>query len=90
MLARVVRSYYISDNPVHKTQFACEVKNLNINDYIDRKEARKLDRYTQLALISAIQGVKDAEIDLEKVDKNRVGVTPLWSGGIVVLRPSED
>ena len=43
-----------------KTQFACEVKGLNINDYIDRKEVRKLDRYAQLAIVSAIQGVKIA------------------------------
>ena len=57
-----------------KTQFACEVKGLNINDWIDRKESRKLDRYTQLALISAMQGVKDAALDLEKEDLNRIGV----------------
>ena len=57
-----------------KTQFACEVKGLNINDWIDRKESRKLDRYTQFALISAIQGVKDAALDLEKEDLNRIGV----------------
>ena len=57
-----------------KTQFACEVKGLNINDWIDRKEARKLDRYCQLALISAMQAVKDSGMDLEKEDKNRIGV----------------
>ena len=57
-----------------KTQFACEVKGLNINDWIDRKESRKLDRYTQFALISAMQGVKDAALDLEKEDLNRIGV----------------
>ena len=57
-----------------KTQFACEVKDLNVNDYLDRKEARKMDRYTQLAMISAMQGVKDAGLDLEKEDKNRIGV----------------
>ena len=61
------------DTTQFKTKFACEVKDLNINDYIDRKEARKLDRYTQLAMISAIQGVKDANIDLERLTKNRVG-----------------
>ncbi len=57
-----------------KTTFACEVKDLNVNDYIDRKEARKMDRCTQLAMISAIQGVKDSGIDLEKEDKTRIGV----------------
>ena len=62
------------DTTNFKTKFACEVKDLNVNDYIDRKEARKLDRYTQLALVSAIQGVEDCGIDLEKADKNRIGV----------------
>ena len=57
-----------------KTQFACEVKGLNVNDWIDRKEARKIDRYCQLALISAMQAVKDSGMDLEKEDKNRIGV----------------
>ena len=56
-----------------KTQFACEVKNLNFNDYLDRKEARKMDRYTQLALVSAIQAVKDSGMDLEKEDKTQIG-----------------
>jgi len=57
-----------------KTQFACEVKNLNVNDFIDRKEARKMDRYTQLAVIAASQAVKDCGWDLETIDKNRIGV----------------
>ncbi len=62
------------DSSLFKTHFACEVKDLDINEYIDRKESRKLDRYTQLAMISAIQGVKDAGLDLEKEDLNRIGV----------------
>ena len=62
------------DTTNFKTQFACEVKDLDVNAYIDRKEARKIDRYTQLAMISAMQGVQDAGIDLETVDKNRIGV----------------
>lgn len=71
-----------------KTQFACEVKDLNVNDYIDRKEARKLDRYTQLAMISAMQGVKDAAIDLEKEDKTRIGV--IYGVGIGGIKTFED
>lgn len=71
-----------------KTQFACEVKDLNVNDWIDRKEARKLDRYTQLAMISAIQGVKDSGIDLESEDKNRIGV--IYGVGIGGIRTFED
>lgn len=57
-----------------KTQFACEVKNWNPNEWIDRKDARKMDRYAQLAMASAVQGVKDSGLDLDQVDKNRVGV----------------
>ena len=62
------------DTTNFKTKFACEVKNLNVCDYLDRKEVRKMDRYTQLAMISAIQGVKDSGLDLETVDKSRIGV----------------
>lgn len=57
-----------------KTQFAAEVKNLNVNDYLDRKEARKMDRYTQLALIAAQQAVEDSAFNLDTVDKTRIGV----------------
>lgn len=71
-----------------KTQFGCEVKNLNVTDYIDRKETRKMDRYTQLAFISAIQAVKDSAIDLETVDKNRVGV--IFGVGIGGIKTFED
>ena len=71
-----------------KTQFACEVKGLDFNAYIDRKEARKLDRYTQLALISAIQGIKDSGLDLEKEDKNRIGV--VYGVGIGGIKTFED
>ena len=62
------------DTSLFKTKFACEVKNLNINDYLDRKEARKMYRYTQFAMIAAIQAVKDCGWDLEQEDKNRIGV----------------
>lgn len=76
------------DTTNFKTKFACEVKNLNINDFIDRKEARKLDRYTQLAIISAIQGIKDSGLDLEKVDRNRIGV--IYGVGIGGIKTFED
>ena len=71
-----------------KTQFACEVKGLNVNDWIDRKEARKLDRYTQLAMISAMQAVKDSGMDLETEDKNRIGV--IFGVGIGGIKTFED
>ena len=61
------------DTTLFKTKFACEVKNLNVNDYLDRKEARKMV-YTQLAMIAAKQAVEDSQMDLETVDKNRIGV----------------
>ena len=71
-----------------KTKFACEVKSLNVVDYIDRKEARKMDRYTQLALIAAIQAVGDSGMDLETVDKNRVGV--VFGVGIGGIKTFQD
>ncbi len=57
-----------------KTQIACELKNFDVNDYIERKEARKIDQYAQYALIVAEQAVADSGIDLEKDDRNRIGV----------------
>ena len=71
-----------------KTHFACEVKGLDINQYLDRKDSRKLDRYTQLAMISAIQAVNDSGMDLEKEDKNRIGV--VYGVGIGGIRSFED
>ena len=71
-----------------KTQFACEVKNLNITEFIDRKEARKMDRYTQLAMISAMQAVKDSGMDLDSIDKNRIGV--VYGVGIGGIKTFED
>ncbi|MBQ6064932.1 MAG: beta-ketoacyl-ACP synthase II [Prevotella sp.] len=71
-----------------KTHFACEVKGLDINQYLDRKESRRLDRYTQLAMISAIQAVADSGMDLEKEDKNRIGV--VYGVGIGGIRSFED
>ena len=71
-----------------KTHFACEVKGLNFNEYIDRKEARKMDRYTQLAFVSAIQAVKDSGMDLESINKNRVGV--IYGVGIGGIKTFED
>ncbi|MCF0196646.1 MAG: beta-ketoacyl-ACP synthase II [Bacteroidaceae bacterium] len=57
-----------------KTQFACEVKNFDVTQYIDRKEARKMDPYCQFALAAATQAVEDSAMDMETLDKNRVGV----------------
>ena len=61
------------DASLFKTHFACEVKNLDIVQLLG-KESRKMDRYTQLAMISAIQAVEDSAFDMETIDKNRIGV----------------
>ena len=71
-----------------KTQFACEVKGFNVNEYIDRKEARKMDRYAQLAMAAAVQAVDDSKMDLESVDKNRIGV--VFGVGIGGIKTFED
>ena len=62
------------------TKFACEVKNFNPEDYFDRKEARKIDRYAQFALIAAREAILDSNLDSETIDKDRVGV--IFSSGI--------
>ena len=62
------------DASLFKTQFACEVKGFKANDFIDRKEARKMDLYEQYALVAAMEAIKDCGWDLEKINKNRIGV----------------
>ncbi|MCQ2376029.1 MAG: beta-ketoacyl-ACP synthase II [Salinivirgaceae bacterium] len=62
-----------------KTHFACEVKNYDPNQYFEKKDARKLDRFVQFALIASREAVKDANIP-DSVDKNEIGV--IWSSGI--------
>lgn len=68
------------DTELFKTKFACELKNFNAEDFFDRKEARKLDRFAQYALVASDEAINDAGINLEKVDKFRVGV--IWGAGI--------
>lgn len=68
------------DTTHFKTKFACELKNFNVVDFIDRKEARKMDRYAQYAMVSSDEAVKDANFNLDKLDKDRVGV--IWGSGI--------
>ncbi|MBN1416778.1 MAG: beta-ketoacyl-ACP synthase II [Bacteroidales bacterium] len=63
-----------------KTKFACVIKSFNPEDYFDRKEARKLDLYTMYALIASDEAIKDSGIDLDKVDRDRVGV--IFGSGI--------
>jgi len=63
-----------------KTRFACEVKGFEPKDHFDRKELRKLDRYSQLAIVAADQAFKDSALDLEKINRDRVGV--IFGSGI--------
>lgn len=62
------------DASAFKTQFACEVKDFQATDFIDKKEIRKMDLYEQYALVAAMEAVKDSGMDLETIDKNEVGV----------------
>lgn len=63
-----------------KTQFACELKDFNATDHIDRKEARKMDPYTQYAMVVCEEAMKDSGLDLESIDDSRAGV--IWGSGI--------
>jgi 3-oxoacyl-[acyl-carrier-protein] synthase II len=67
-----------------KTQFACELKNFNPEDFMDRKEARKLDPFVQYAMASVDEAVKDAKIDFTTLNPDRAGV--IWGSGIGGLR----
>ena len=71
-------SYF--DPSLFKTQFACELKNFDPLDHFDRKESRKYDRFAQYALVSVAEAIEDAQIPLDKIDKDRVGV--IWGAGI--------
>ncbi len=68
------------DTEKFKTKFACEVKNYDPLEHFDRKQARKLDRFAQYALVSSDEAIEDANIDLDRIDKFRVGV--IWGAGI--------
>jgi 3-oxoacyl-[acyl-carrier-protein] synthase II len=68
------------DTSKFKTQFACELKNFDALDYFDRKEARKMDRFAQYAIVCSDEAIKDSGLDLDKIDKTRAGV--IWGSGI--------
>lgn len=71
-----------------KTQFACEVKNFNPSDFMHPKEARKMDRFTQFALVVADEAVLDSGLNLDHEDLNRMGV--IWGAGIGGLKTFQD
>ena len=76
------------DTEKFKTKFACEIKNFKVEDYFDRKEARKLDKFAQYALVASDEAIKDSELDLDTIDKLRVGV--IWGAGIGGLETFQD
>ncbi len=72
------------DTSKFKTKFACEVKNFDPTQFIDRKEARRMDRFTQFAMITCDEAVVDSGLKLETVNKDRIGV--IWASGIGGLK----
>jgi 3-oxoacyl-[acyl-carrier-protein] synthase II len=76
------------DASLFKTQFACEVKGLDVEQFIDRKEARKMDLFTQMGLISSDQAIIDSGLDIEKSNLDRIGV--IMGSGIGGLRSFQD
>ncbi len=71
-----------------KTQFACEVKNFNVEDFIDRKEARKLDQFSQYAMVSATEAMADSKLMESEPNLDRIGV--IWGSGIGGLKTFQD
>jgi len=76
------------DTSLHKTKFACELQNYDPGNFFDRKEARKLDLYCQYAIVSADEALKDSGINLDEVDKDKIGV--IMSSGIGGMGTFED
>jgi 3-oxoacyl-[acyl-carrier-protein] synthase II len=68
------------DTEHFKTKFACELKNFDVLDYFDRKEARKTDKFAQYAMVASSEAIADSGLNLDKIDKFRVGV--IWGAGI--------
>ena len=68
------------DTEHFKTKFACELKNFDASDFFDRKEARKMDRFAQYAMVASDEAIIDAKLDLDAINKLRVGV--IWGAGI--------
>ncbi|RCL67613.1 MAG: beta-ketoacyl-[acyl-carrier-protein] synthase II, partial [Cryomorphaceae bacterium] len=71
-------TYFDASN--FKTQFACELKGFNAEDFMDRKLARKMDRFAQYAIVSSEEAIADSRLIEDDVDKDRIGV--IWGAGI--------
>ncbi len=68
------------DTSLYKTKFACQVKDFDVAKYVDRKEARKMDLFTQFAMGAAIEAVADGNLNIESLDPNRIGC--IWGSGV--------
>lgn len=68
------------DTEKFKTKFACELKNFNVTDFLNRKDARKMDKFAQYAMVASDEAIVDAKLNLDGIDKLRVGV--IWGAGI--------
>ena len=68
------------DSEKFKTKFACELKNFEVTDFINRKDERKMDKFSQYAMVASDEAIADAKLDLDSIDKLRVGV--IWGAGI--------
>lgn len=75
------------DASLFKTQFACEVKNFDASKYFDRKEIRKFDLYSQFAVVAAKEAIEDSNFDMDKLNKDRIGV--IFAAGIGGIRTFE-
>jgi 3-oxoacyl-[acyl-carrier-protein] synthase II len=76
------------DASLFKTQFACEVKNFNVEDHIDKKEARKLDQFSQYAMVSATEAMADSALMESSPNLDRIGV--IWGSGVGGLKTFQD
>lgn len=72
----------------HKTKFACEVKNYDPSDHFDRKELKKLDRFSQFAMLATEEALSDSKLNLETLNKDRIGI--IWSSGIGGIKTYQD
>lgn len=76
-------------DPEHfRTKFACEVKGFNATDHFDRKEARKMDPFTQYAMVAAEEAIKNSNLDLESIDLDKAGI--IWGSGIGGLQTFQE
>ncbi|TPV34829.1 beta-ketoacyl-ACP synthase II [Paucihalobacter ruber] len=76
------------DTEKFKTKFACEIKNFDPTNFIDRKDARKMDKFTQYAMVASDEAIADAKLNLDTINKLRVGV--IWGAGIGGLETFQD